>query len=693
MTTYTFGLRCNMTQKPMIVLTGPTAVGKTALSIELAKKINGAIISADSMQVYKYMDIGSAKVTVDEMDGIKHYLIDELEPSDEFNVFIFKDMAKKALNEIYEAGKIPIVVGGTGFYIQALLYDIDFTKQDVDESYRKSLYDFANEHGNHALHEKLKDIDPASYESIHENNVKRVIRAIEYYHTCHEPISKHNETERAKQSPYNFAYFVLDDVRQRLYERIDKRVDIMVSNGLVDEVKKLKAMGCTSDMVSMKGIGYKEILAYLDGEYSLDEAVDKVKLESRRFAKRQLTWFRREKDTIWIEKNEKELKERFDKIDTNAEYNQLKVIAAMQKNKVSAECFQASSGYGYNDLGRDTLERVYADCFGAEDALVRPQITCGTHALALALMSNLRPGDELLSPVGKPYDTLEEVIGIRPSKGSLAEYGITYAQVDLLPDGEFDYDGIKKAINEKTKLVTIQRSKGYATRPTLSVKRIGELIAFVKSIKPDVICMVDNCYGEFVEDTEPIQVGADMMVGSLIKNPGGGLAPIGGYIVGKKECVENAAYRLTSPGLGKEVGASLGVIQSFYQGFFLAPTVVSGALKGAIFAAKIYEKLGFKVVPDGTESRHDIIQAVEFNNRDAMIAFCEGIQAAAPVDSYVTPEPWAMPGYDSDVIMAAGAFVQGSSIELSADGPVKPPYAVYFQGGLTWYHAKLGILM
>ena len=376
-----------------------------------------------------------------------------------------------------------------------------------------------------------------------------------------------------------------------------------------------------------------------------------------------------------------------------AEYNQLKVVHAMQKCKVNAGCFKYASGYGYDDPGRDTLEEVYAEIFHTESALVRPQITCGTHALALALAANLRPGDELLSPVGKPYDTLEEVIGIRPSKGSLAEYGITYAQVDLLPDGEFDYDGIKKAINEKTKLVTIQRSKGYATRPTLSVKRIGELIAFVKSIKPDVICMVDNCYGEFVEDTEPIQVGADMMVGSLIKNPGGGLAPIGGYIVGKKECVENAAYRLTSPGLGKEVGASLGVIQSFYQGFFLAPTVVSGALKGAIFAAKIYEKLGFKVVPDGTESRHDIIQAVEFNNRDAMIAFCEGIQAAAPVDSYVTPEPWAMPGYDSDVIMAAGAFVQGSSIELSADGPVKPPYAVYFQGGLTWYHAKLGILM
>lgn len=392
-------------------------------------------------------------------------------------------------------------------------------------------------------------------------------------------------------------------------------------------------------------------------------------------------------------KIENELKDRFDKIDYIAQANQLKVIEAMQKNKVSAECFQMSSGYGYNDIGRDTLEKVYADCFHGEDALVRPQITCGTHALALALMSNLRPGDELLSPVGKPYDTLEEVIGIRESKGSLKEYGITYAQVDLLENGEFDYDNIKKAINDRTKLVTIQRSKGYATRPTLSVDRIGELIAFIKGIKPDVICMVDNCYGEFVEEKEPLDVGADMIVGSLIKNPGGGLAPIGGYIVGKKECVENAAYRLTSPGLGKEVGASLGVIQSFYQGLFLAPTVVSGAVKGAIFAANIYEKLGFKVVPNSTESRHDIIQAVEFNDKDCMIAFCEGIQAAAPVDSYVTPEPWAMPGYDSDVIMAAGAFVQGSSIELSADGPVKPPYAVYFQGGLTWYHAKLGILM
>lgn len=386
------------------------------------------------------------------------------------------------------------------------------------------------------------------------------------------------------------------------------------------------------------------------------------------------------------------LADRFDEIDRNAEYNQLKVVKAMQDCKVSEACLLGTTGYGYNDLGRETLEAVYASLFHAEDALVRPQITCGTHALALALMSNLRPGDEILSPVGKPYDTLEEVIGIRSSKGSLAEYGITYQQVDLLENGDFDYENIKKAINERTRLITIQRSKGYQTRPTLSVKRIGELIAFVKEIKPDVICMVDNCYGEFVERIEPTDVGADMIVGSLIKNPGGGLAPIGGYIVGKKECVENAAYRLTSPGLGKEVGASLGILRDFYQGLFLAPTVTAGALKGAIFAANIYEKLGFKVVPNGTESRHDIIQAVEFGTPEGVVAFCQGIQAAAPVDSFVTPEPWDMPGYDSQVIMAAGAFVSGSSIELSADGPIKPPYAVYFQGGLTFEHARFGIM-
>lgn len=386
------------------------------------------------------------------------------------------------------------------------------------------------------------------------------------------------------------------------------------------------------------------------------------------------------------------LRERFSVIDETAEYNQLKVLRAMQEHQVSEACLLGTTGYGYNDLGRDNLEEVYASVFHTESALVRPQITCGTHALALALMSNLRPGDELLSPVGKPYDTLEEVIGIRPSKGSLKEYGISYRQVDLLPDGSFDYDKIKENINEKTRLVTIQRSKGYQTRPTLSVKRIGELIAFIKGIKPDVICMVDNCYGEFVEKCEPSDVGADMVVGSLIKNPGGGLAPIGGYIAGKKECVENSAYRLTSPGLGKEVGASLGILSAFYQGLFLAPTVTASALKGAIFAANVYERLGYHVVPDSTESRHDIIQAVEFGTPEGVIAFCQGIQAAAPIDSHVTPEPWDMPGYDAQVIMAAGAFVSGSSIELSADGPIKPPYAVYFQGGLTWQHAKFGIM-
>ena len=383
---------------------------------------------------------------------------------------------------------------------------------------------------------------------------------------------------------------------------------------------------------------------------------------------------------------------RFKEIDEIAEYNQMKVIKAMQESKVSEACLLGTTGYGYNDLGRDTLEEVYAKVFHTEDALVRPQITCGTHALALALMSNLRPGDELLSPVGKPYDTLEEVIGIRPSRGSLAEYGVTYSQVDLLPDGGFDYENIRKSINERTRLVTIQRSKGYQTRPTLSVKRIGELIAFIKTIKPDVICMVDNCYGEFVEEIEPGDVGADMIVGSLIKNPGGGLAPIGGYIAGKKECVENAAFRLTSPGLGKEVGASLGVLKDFYQGLFLAPTVTAAALKGAVFAANLYEPFGFGVVPNSEESRHDIIQAITFGTPEGVIAFCQGIQAAASVDSHVTPEPWDMPGYDAQVIMAAGAFVSGSSIELSADGPIKPPYAVYFQGGLTWQHAKFGIL-
>ena len=386
------------------------------------------------------------------------------------------------------------------------------------------------------------------------------------------------------------------------------------------------------------------------------------------------------------------LEKRFKDIDTVAEYNQMKVLNAMQKNNTAEMHLHGSTGYGYDDEGRDNLERIYADIFHTEDALVRPQIACGTHALNVALAGNLRPGDELLSPVGKPYDTMDEIIGIRESKGSLAEYGITYRQVDLLEDGTFDYENIRKAINEKTKLVTIQRSKGYDSRPSFTVTQIGELIKFIKEIKPEVICMVDNCYGEFVETIEPSDVGADMVVGSLIKNPGGGLAPCGGYIAGTAECVENAAYRLSSPGLGKEVGATLSVNDRFYQGLFFAPTVVASALKAAVFAANVYEKLGFKAIPNGTEVRADIIQAVELRSPEKLLAFCAGIQAAAPIDSFVTPIAWDMPGYDSQVVMAAGAFVQGSSIELSADGPLREPFTAYFQGGLTWPHAKLGII-
>ena len=392
------------------------------------------------------------------------------------------------------------------------------------------------------------------------------------------------------------------------------------------------------------------------------------------------------------EKLHNELKERFALFDEIAEYNQMKVLLAMQKNRVSEECFQSSTGYGYNDYGRETLEKVYADTFHTEACIVRPQIACGTHALAIALFGNLRPGDEILSPVGKPYDTLEEVIGIRPSRGSLAEYGVSYRQVELLPDGTFDYPAIQKAISNKTRLVEIQRSRGYLTRPSFSVAQIGELISFIKKIKPDVICMVDNCYGEFVDTVEPSDAGADMIVGSLIKNPGGGLAPIGGYIAGTKECVENAATRMTCPGLGSEVGATLGVNRSFYQGFFLAPMITKGALKGAVFAAAAFERLGFPVTPAGNEPRNDIIQAITLGSPERVSAFCRGIQHAAPVDSHVDPEPWDMPGYDSPVIMAAGAFIQGSSIELSADGPVKPPYNVYYQGGLTYEHAKTGVM-
>ena len=386
------------------------------------------------------------------------------------------------------------------------------------------------------------------------------------------------------------------------------------------------------------------------------------------------------------------LKDRFDSIDANAELCQLKVLRAFQKNNVNESCLLGTTGYGYNDIGRDTLEKVYADYFGTEDCLVRPQITCGTHALALALMSNLRPGDELLSAVGKPYDTLEEVIGIRESVGSLAEYGITYAQAELSEDGTPNLENIKNAINDRTRLVTIQRSKGYQTRPSLSVDQIGEIIKTVKSVREDIICMVDNCYGEFVEPIEPSDVGADMVVGSLIKNPGGGLAQTGGYIAGTKKCIENASYRLTAPGLGREVGPSLEALPRLYQGFFMGPVITASAIKNAIFAAALFEKYGFESYPSSKEDRHDIIQAITFGMPEGLIAFCEGIQAAAPVDSSFAPEPWDMPGYDSKVIMAAGAFISGSSIELSADGPLREPYTAYFQGGLTWPHGKFGII-
>ena len=393
---------------------------------------------------------------------------------------------------------------------------------------------------------------------------------------------------------------------------------------------------------------------------------------------------------------------RFAEIDETAEYNGLKVLGAMQEARVSEACLSGTTGYGYNDTGRETLERVYADIFRTEDSLVRPQITCGTHALTVALGGNLRPGDTLYSPAGKPYDTLEQVIGIRPGKGSLAEYGVSYLETPLLADGGFDYDEIGRVIDADTehriRLAAIQRSKGYQERPSFSPETIGELIAFIKQRRPDIICMVDNCYGEFVARTEPSEYGADMVVGSLIKNPGGGLAPCGGYICGTTACVENAAYRLTSPGLGKEVGASLGILPQFFQGLFLAPSVTAAALKGAVFAAALYEEIanrtGFpaEAYPRADTPRNDIIQALTFHDPGAVQAFCEGIQSAAPVDSFVRPEPWDMPGYESPVIMAAGAFVSGSSIELSADGPMREPYTVFFQGGLTFAHAKLGIL-
>lgn len=388
---------------------------------------------------------------------------------------------------------------------------------------------------------------------------------------------------------------------------------------------------------------------------------------------------------------EKDALEVFERIDNIKQLNQLKVIKAMQDNRLSDTHFNGTTGYGYDDRGREVLDSVYANIFKAEDALVRHHIVSGTQALALCLFGNLRPGDELVAVTGKPYDTLEEVIGIRGENcGSLKEFGVTYKQIDLTPDGKPDIDRIKATVCANTKMAMIQRSRGYSWRDALCIEDIRAAIAAVKSVNSSIIVMVDNCYGEFVEEIEPIEAGADIIAGSLIKNPGGGLALTGGYIAGKKELVEQAAYRLTSPGLGKEVGASLGNNRLMFQGLFLAPHVVAESLKGAVFCAALMERAGFETLPSINAKRSDIIQSVKFNNEESLIAFCQGIQKGSPVDSYVTPQPWDMPGYDSPVIMAAGAFVQGSSIELSADAPIKSPYIAYMQGGLVYEHVKLG---
>lgn len=391
---------------------------------------------------------------------------------------------------------------------------------------------------------------------------------------------------------------------------------------------------------------------------------------------------------------EEEIAPHFKKIEDISRYNQYKVLKAFHKNHISESHFTPTTGYGYDDLGREALDAVYADTFGSEDALVRHNIISGTHALALCLFGVLRPGDELVSITGNPYDTLGEVIGIRgENNGSLKELGVNYTQINLTPEGKIDRDAVKTAVTSNTKMVLIQRSKGYDWRPSLTIEEIGNVIRLVKKISPNTICMVDNCYGEFVETMEPTEVGADLVAGSLIKNPGGGLAPTGGYIVGKKEYVKLAAYRLTSPGIGKKCGATLGLNRHLFQGFFMAPHIVSQSLKAALFCAAVFKRLGFEVCPDINENRTDIIQAVKFNLPELVISFCQGIQNGAPIDSFVDPQPWDMPGYDSQVIMAAGAFVQGASIELSADAPIKPPYVAYMQGGLTWDSARLGIMI
>lgn len=394
-----------------------------------------------------------------------------------------------------------------------------------------------------------------------------------------------------------------------------------------------------------------------------------------------------------VEIAEEEIKDSFEELEDIKTYNQYKVLDVFRKCRITDMHFGWNTGYGYDDPGREALEKVYAQVFHTEDAIVRPLIVNGTHALTLTLTGILRPGDEIVYCTGGPYDTLEEVIGIRgEGRGSLKEFGVTYQQVDLLPDGRIDLEGVKKVINERTRMMCVQRATGYAWRKAITIPEIKEWVEAVKSVNPDIICMADNCYGEFLDVLEPTDVGVDVMAGSLIKNPGGGIALAGGYIVGRADLIESISYRMTSPGIGKECGLTFGQSRSMFQGLFIAPNVVNGAIKGAMLCAKVFEKLGFETCPQTGEERSDIIEAVKLESPERMIAFCQGIQSAAPVDSHVSPEPWAMPGYSDPVIMAAGAFVQGSSIELSADGPIREPYIVYFQGGLTYEHSKYGVI-
>lgn len=387
---------------------------------------------------------------------------------------------------------------------------------------------------------------------------------------------------------------------------------------------------------------------------------------------------------------EKQVSSEFYAIDEIASYNQLKVLNAMQIHKLSSNHFNWHTGYGYDDPGREKIEEIYSEIFQTEDAIVRPIIVNGTHALTLCLAGILRKDDLLLSIAGKPYDTLDEVVGISNQYGQALD--IKYEQIDLTEDGNFKFELIKEALKQPVKMIYIQRSSGYSWRQSLTIKKLEEIITYVKDIQPNVIVMIDNCYGEFLDYKEPTEVGADIMAGSLIKNPGGGLAISGGYIVGKRELIEQVSYRMTTPGIGKECGLMFGQTRTMFHGLFIAPQTVAGAIKGAIFCSKVFEELGYEVNPKYNDPRSDIIQSVKLGTKEQVICFCEGIQAAAPVDSYVTPVPWEMPGYDSEVIMAAGAFVQGSSIELSADAPIRPPYIVYFQGGVTYEHSKFGVV-